>query len=316
MRLRDPRAGVLDRELHDAVAVRGAELHARPGGAVLDRVVDQVRQHLLERALIGLDRLHAGRDVRRELDPFPLGALAKQAEDQVRDDREIDLLPLQLELVRLEARQLEEILDQVLQALRVSDDDVGEPLGRLRIWVLERGVTERLGGGADGGDGGPQLVRDVGDEVAAQRLESAQIGHVDEHREDAPRLAGERGGVNQEASRLDAGEVELSRDRRAPRARPLDDVVQLGVPHGLDEELADVARSEEQHLAKRRVHEQDAVGRDRGRAPLPSCRRGSAPGDRARPGARRGSTRGSPRAGRARARGRRARRRPRNGRAR
>ena len=69
--------------------------------------------------------------------PFRSARPPEEAHHQVCDDRKLDPLPLQLELVRHEAGELEEILDEVLKALRVADDEVGESLGRRGVGVLE-----------------------------------------------------------------------------------------------------------------------------------------------------------------------------------
>ena len=87
-------------------------------------------------------------------------------------------IPLQLELVGLELRQLQHVLEEALQALRVAVDDVDEADGRRRVG--ERTRAQRLGRRAHRRDRRAKLVGRIGHEVAAERLEAAQLGHVHE----------------------------------------------------------------------------------------------------------------------------------------
>ena len=68
------------------------------------------------------------------------------------------------------------------EPLGVALDELDEARGRLRV-VLDR--AQRLRRGAHGRERAAQLVRGVRDEIAPHRLEPAQLGHVDEHREHA-----------------------------------------------------------------------------------------------------------------------------------
>ena len=142
---------------------------------------------------------------------------------------------------------------------RVPHDDVDEARGHGGVGVLEGGLHEGLGGRADGRDRRAELVRDVGHEVAPQRLEPAQVGHVDEHREQPARLSREARRVDEQASRLDAGQVDLPERHGASGARAVDQLVQVGVTDDLDEELVLRVRPEEQHRPQRRVHHDDAA---------------------------------------------------------
>ena len=138
-----------------------------------------------------------------------------------------------------------------------------------------RGGAQRLGGGADRGDRRAELVRDVGDEVAADRLEAAQVGDVEEDGEHA----------------AEAGEARArTRSRRgfrpessiSPPPARLDELLQLVVADDLERALAGHVGGQEQHLAERRVHDGDAAARRRGRGRPPAWRRGCRRRGRAR----------------------------------
>jgi hypothetical protein len=103
-------------------------------------------------------------------------------------------------------------------------------------------------------------VRGVGDEVAPQALEPAQIGHVVEDDEDPARRRRQTLGAHQDASRLDAADEDLALHRRASAApRLLEQLVQGRIAHELDRQLAHDVVGDEQHLAQRGVDERDAA---------------------------------------------------------
>src|SRR6266705_3192844 len=82
-----------------------------------------------------------------------------------------------LPVPRLDPRQVEQLVHQALHAVRVVQDRAGEAL-RLRIGLPPDFGGERLRVPRDGREGRFQLVRYVGDEVPAHRLEPPHLGHV------------------------------------------------------------------------------------------------------------------------------------------
>ena len=78
-----------------------------------------------------------------------------------------------------EARQLEQVFDEAVQALGVALDDADELLRG--VGPLRRAHQEGLARRADRRHGRAQLVGDVGHELAAHVLETSQLGHVGEH---------------------------------------------------------------------------------------------------------------------------------------
>ena len=86
-------------------------------------------------------------------------------------------------LAGVEPRQAQQVAHQPLHAQRVAADDLEEPARLRRLVGLDRAVEQRLDVAAHGGERRAQLVRDVGDEVAADAIGAAQVGDVvqDQH---------------------------------------------------------------------------------------------------------------------------------------
>ena len=84
----------------------------------------------------------------------------------------------------LDPGQGEQIVDDRSQPVRLPADDLEEstPIGR----VVDPPFEERLHEPLDRGDGGLQFMGDVGDKVAADVLEVADVGDVVEHDHGAP----------------------------------------------------------------------------------------------------------------------------------
>ena len=87
-------------------------------------------------------------------------------------------------LAGVEARQPQQILDQPLHPLRVPRDDLEK---RPRSSASASPSRQRFDVAADRGQRRAQLVRDVGDEVAADLIGAPQLGDVVQHQDDAVR---------------------------------------------------------------------------------------------------------------------------------
>ena len=81
---------------------------------------------------------------------------------------EVDHDRLLERVVALEAGELDDLLHQLGQAVALGEHPAGEALDRLGV---VGGVGDGLGEQPDGADRGLELVADVGDEVAAHRLD-------------------------------------------------------------------------------------------------------------------------------------------------
>ena len=101
-------------------------------------------------------------------------------------------------VVALQPRQLDDLLHQPGQPLGLGDHPAGEPLHRLG--VVGR-VVHGLGEQPDRADRRLQLVADVGDEVAADRLDLPLAGAVLDQREHQPASSAARPGRSRAAAR-------------------------------------------------------------------------------------------------------------------
>ena len=126
---RDAESAVLDVDL-DLVADRtGRDADGRPIGGVLDRVVDEVDEDLFELRAIDADEREVGRDVDEDAARPPLGMeLAHEVAHHVVDG---DLGPLDAHALRVDARHLEEVVDQPCQPFRLFVDRGQELAPRL-----------------------------------------------------------------------------------------------------------------------------------------------------------------------------------------
>ncbi|HJL22888.1 MAG TPA: hypothetical protein RMH80_11695, partial [Polyangiaceae bacterium LLY-WYZ-15_(1-7)] len=220
---RDRGAGVVHLEEHVLVLRAHPHVHAGPLGRVLDGVVDEVDEHLVEGPLV---RLHPQRLRRRLEDQLHAASLrlgGQPTHHLDHDGLDVDLLELEPVLGRLGLRQRRQVRDQRLEAQRVLEDHVEEAPRRLRI--VDDAVLQGLGEAPDRRQRRPQLVARVGDEVAADAVGRAELGHVVEHRHDARALL-ERRHVTAEGAELF---VELDLEGDGPR------LAAAGGAHGLVE---------------------------------------------------------------------------------
>ena len=111
-----------------------------------ERVVDQVHEHVLDLGAVDLDRV----EVRGQRDRDALRASAELAERLA--DQRLDRPQLGFWLGRseLEAREVEEVRDQAIEAPRLGVDR-GEQARAVLVAQLEVGALEPVGRGADRG---------------------------------------------------------------------------------------------------------------------------------------------------------------------
>ena len=131
------------------------------------------------------------------------------------DERgEVAVHALERFLAGVEPREAQQVADEPLHAQRVARDDLEEPPRLFR----RRLVGERFDVAANRGERRAQLVRDVGDEVAADLIGAPQVGDVVQHEHRAAAaLARHRHDVRDEhAARVP---IELHLDRRGARRR-------------------------------------------------------------------------------------------------
>ena len=146
-------AVVLDGDQHRVPPL--AQLDAGGALAVLGRVVEQVGDHPGQPALVGPDHhtREVGVDVDRHVD---VGREGDGLDDQLVDPH---LLEIEVHHAGVEAGDLEQVFDQLLEALDVGDHEVERgprPIGHVVALVLEH-----LDRGGERHEGRAQLMADV-----------------------------------------------------------------------------------------------------------------------------------------------------------
>ena len=140
-----------------------------PSGRVLDRVVDEVDEHLVQLAGVGDDardplrHVQVERDVLRQVRP-------RRLDHGRRELGGVALLDRDGELVGVEPAGDEEVVDDRAEPVRLGGDHAEQLLADLRI-ELDVGAADRLRRAVDRRQRRPQLVRDGGDEVGLHLLE-------------------------------------------------------------------------------------------------------------------------------------------------
>ena len=140
-------------------------------GGVLDRILDQIDQHLRDLDVIEAQQRQIGFD--GDGQRVTPGA-RRQARPHV-DDELVDVVPVLLRPQRapLDPGEIEQIAHHEREPIGLFVDRFQEVLTRLRI-PLDRVVEERGGGGLDGGQWRAQIVRDGGEKGRLQLVRLRQ----------------------------------------------------------------------------------------------------------------------------------------------
>src|SRR6476659_5233453 len=111
-----------------------AQHHGAPLGAVLHRIVDEIGEDLLEGAPVTLD-VEAARADETGRDPFLVRALTEKAEEMRGERLEPEALGTELELSRLDPREIEQVFDELAQTSCIALNDSEEASGTDRVAV-------------------------------------------------------------------------------------------------------------------------------------------------------------------------------------
>jgi len=150
-------AAIVHRHTQPVGELLGRDLHHLALGREFGGVGEQVRHHLEQPLVVGGDL------ARRELAARLEAHLEALAEALVEDDRfahqlvDADHLRIQGQLTRLDLLDVEDIVDQVEQALAVSLRDLGE-LAHVLRHLAEHARVDELQRADDRGKGRAQLV--------------------------------------------------------------------------------------------------------------------------------------------------------------
>jgi hypothetical protein len=143
----------------------------------LERVRQQIQQHLLYLALVRADVADARIDRAPEPDLAPLRPLAHQRQRVVDGARQTEFRKFQFHPPRLDLGEVEDVVDEG-QQVSSRFEDVGKVLGLLVVDLAEHPLVEHFREADDRVERRAQLVRHVGEELAlvpARRLELAAL---------------------------------------------------------------------------------------------------------------------------------------------
>jgi hypothetical protein len=164
---------VLDPDDEARPSLQQLDQHAPAlGRGELGRVREQVHHHLDQPVAVAADRRAGRLQVGRQRDP-PLGGHPAGRGDALLDDLpQVAALDLPLHLPGLDLREVEHVVDQPGQPVRLAHDDLQEvsPLVLGEVGRVEQDLRER----ADRGQRRAQLVADGRDELVLQLVELAQ----------------------------------------------------------------------------------------------------------------------------------------------
>src|SRR5205823_7064606 len=177
LRARDaePLVGHLDLAL--AVLRIDPDLDLAALGRVLDRVVDEVDEHLPELVRVAEDRADA---VALDAERDPVGQVERGRLEHPRGDlHRVAGLEIDLDGVGVELAREQDLVDELGEPDRLVLDDLeeGEAVLLAQLDVLP---AKGANGSVDGGERRAQLVRSGRDEVAARLLERMLVGDVAE----------------------------------------------------------------------------------------------------------------------------------------
>jgi len=157
----DPHPGVGDDDLDVRVDPRDEHLDLPPLGGELDGVGEQVPDHLLEAVGVASDRPQRVEDP-LQADPLGLGGGADRFERRLDQRHQLDRPHVEPHLPRGDARDVQEVLDELGLGVDAPRDGRQAAVDDLRFVRTE---TEHLRPAEDGVQGGPQLVREGGEEL-------------------------------------------------------------------------------------------------------------------------------------------------------
>ena len=235
-RYSDPR--ILHKEEGPAVLFADAEGHSALVGE-LDRVVNEVGQDLDQPVAVGHDRPNIGSDGCLEVDSLGRCFFLQDGQDRVGDIIEGHRRLVHADDAQFYLRDGHEVVHEAVDALAVRPDGLNEFEGVLP--VVQRAFEERLGEALDGGDGGLELVGNVGHEVLAHLLQLLELGDIvedgDEARQDIVSME-ERRDPDHAVALLGPVERELRRPRGAAGPDFVQEREEFAVPDDLDERPA------------------------------------------------------------------------------
>src|SRR5712675_1323892 len=172
-------AGVRNGKNDLAIARFSADDNLAPRQRVLQSSVDEILQDFSEPAAVAGNIRHAAARLYGDGDLFFGGPVLRGLDAGLDKLRDIDSANLELKAVSIHFRKLQQVFREAGKASRMLDDDFEEALAILRI--VHGAGEQRFRKTLNGRERSAELVGDVGHEIAAHALKSAQFGNVVKH---------------------------------------------------------------------------------------------------------------------------------------
>ncbi len=167
----NPFACVANADPYAGRVVLGEKSH-HPSGWVANCVLEQIRYHLTNGRSVRPHPSGITRNVCSKRHSVPLCARLQRCDELPCHCHDIELLGSWHPSAWLDSRQIEKIIDDSLHPLGVRENHRREFLPRFRGRIV---VRQRLGESTHDGEWCSKLVRHVRDEIATNRLQSAEF---------------------------------------------------------------------------------------------------------------------------------------------
>ena len=180
----DAAAVVADGDAGGVVGALEGEVDGGGAGGIVQGIGEEVDDGLLEEAGVAAQGEGLGGEGEADGDVGALGLLLNQGGGALAEEAEVAGAEVLLggALAALDGGEGEDVAHQGVETAGLAVEDV-EAVGL--GGGIEGRVAEGLDGGEDGGEGGLDLVGDVGNEVRAEAFEAAQVGEVGEDEQEA-----------------------------------------------------------------------------------------------------------------------------------
>jgi hypothetical protein len=150
----------------------GGHVDRATGRCVLDRVVDQVHEHVAQSSWVAKDCWYASRNVYRQLHTARRRQAFEHRLDLADHLGKLYRNEVKIDLARLGAGEFEDVVHEVDQLDCRCLDGFGGRTRRRRLLLV---VRNHVGLGDDDGEGGAELVAEPGEEVRSVAQQAADL---------------------------------------------------------------------------------------------------------------------------------------------
>jgi hypothetical protein len=172
----DTYAGIPNDDLDSILSSHDRDVYCATRLGHLDRVVNEIHQHLLNSFIVNERNCRLGMIGLGQSHALSFSGCLKALESRSNGVLKIVRLAGKLNAARFSAAQLEQLLDQSRQAIHFHVDTGHEITSG--VGASEGTFFQRFYHGLDGGDGRPELVRDVRNEISPHHLGASQLSDM------------------------------------------------------------------------------------------------------------------------------------------